>query len=378
MQEDMIEIFRKMGNQVILTTYICKNYEEDQEFESNLLEDLENTIYDFVFSFNYFPIISQVCEIKKIKYLSWIFDSPHLNVFSNTAANPCNVIFHFDRCFCNLMKEKGLTNIYHLPLAANVNRLDSICCTSYEKEQYKSSASFVGRLYDKKNFYDQINYLPDYLKGYFSGIMQSQLLIYGYNFLPEVLPDEIMSELTKYVKLSLAKTCSFDERLVFSNLFLSQKVTSMERIQMIHMLSKVMETNLYSDYIGNDLPFVEHMGGVDSYSTAPKVFRNSSINLNISLRSIITGIPLRVFEILGAGGFLITNYQQEFNDYFVPGEDIVIYENAHDLICKAKYYLEHESERLSIATSAHEKMKKYHTFEHRIQTMFEIAGIRGF
>ena len=34
----------------------------------------------------------------------------------------------------------------------------------------------------------------------------------------------------------------------------------------------------------------------------PEVFRKSKINLNITLRSIISGISLRVYDILGAGG----------------------------------------------------------------------------
>ena len=57
-------------------------------------------------------------------------------------------------------------------------------------------------------------------------------------------------------------------------------------------------------------------GGVDTLKEMPKVFRQSKINLNLSTRSIKTGIPQRVWDILGAGGFLITNYQNELNKYF--------------------------------------------------------------
>ena len=51
----------------------------------------------------------------------------------------------------------------------------------------------------------------------------------------------------------------------------------------------------------------------------PLVFQNSKINLNITLRSIKNGIPLRAIDIMGAGGFLLTNYQNDFGLHFTDG-----------------------------------------------------------
>ena len=53
------------------------------------------------------------------------------------------------------------------------------------------------------------------------------------------------------------------------------------------------------------------MGYADYYEQMPKIFRLSDVNLNISLRTIQTGIPLRVLDVLACGGFLISNYQEE-------------------------------------------------------------------
>ena len=58
-----------------------------------------------------------------------------------------------------------------------------------------------------------------------------------------------------------------------------------------------------------ELPNVINMGSVDYYDMMPYVFKCSDINLNITLRSIKTGIPLRAMDIMGAGGFLMSNYQ---------------------------------------------------------------------
>jgi spore maturation protein CgeB len=82
-----------------------------------------------------------------------------------------------------------------------------------------------------------------------------------------------------------------------------------------------------------------------------------------------SGIPLRVFDVLGCGGFLITNYQHEIAECFENGRELVIYEDIPDLIVKVNYYLTHENERLRIARNGYEKVKSEYTFEKRMKSI---------
>lgn len=103
----------------------------------------------------------------------------------------------------------------------------------------------------------------------------------------------------------------------------------------------------------------------------PLVFKYSKINLNITLRSIRNGIPLRAMDIMGAGGFLLTNYQNDFSMHFVDGEDYVSYSDREDMLNKIKYYLEHEDERKMIAENGCRKVREEHTYTQRLS---EIIG----
>ena len=116
-------------------------------------------------------------------------------------------------------------------------------------------------------------------------------------------------------------------------------------------------------------------GSAASFKEACYIFRYSRINLNITLRSIRTGIPLRAFEIIGSGGFLLTNYQEDFLDYFEPGVDYVYYVSYDDLLEKIEYYLTHEEERAQIARNGYEKVKKYHTYKNRFDEMVKIMKL---
>ena len=104
----------------------------------------------------------------------------------------------------------------------------------------------------------------------------------------------------------------------------------------------------------------------------PVMFANSAINLNVTLRNIRTGIPLRALDIMGAGGFLLTNYCPELNEYMTEGKDFVSYIDAGDCCEKAVYYIEHEAERKKIAANGHDRILDMFTYEHQIKKMFDV------
>lgn len=69
----------------------------------------------------------------------------------------------------------------------------------------------------------------------------------------------------------------------------------------------------------------------------------------------------------------MSNYQEDFYDFFVPGEDMVMYESIDDLSHKCNYYLTHESERADIARRGYEKIAEHHTYDVRFKEMFDIV-----
>ena len=63
------------------------------------------------------------------------------------------------------------------------------------------------------------------------------------------------------------------------------------------------------------LPNVNVRGGADSNNMMPQIIKCSKINLNMTNYPIKTGLPLRIFDLMGAGGFVISNYQAEIPEY---------------------------------------------------------------
>lgn len=104
---------------------------------------------------------------------------------------------------------------------------------------------------------------------------------------------------------------------------LACETTGRERYTALALLSNHFKVDLYSTDKENSLPNINFRGYADYYAQMPQIFYGSKINLNISLKTIRTGISIRVIDILGCNGFVITNYQEEIAEYFKVCEECV-------------------------------------------------------
>ena len=93
------------------------------------------------------------------------------------------------------------------------------------------------------------------------------------------------------------------------------------------------------------------------------------INLNISLKGVEGGTPQRVIDIMGAGGFVLTNYCEETAALFKEDKEIVMFKTPEELFEKVEYYLQHNEEREQIAKAGHDKVLECHTYEKKLEKL---------
>lgn len=378
--EDMKEAFRAEGHSLVCFPFSNRDGRADTQIETELSGVLRKETPDAVFSFNYFPVISQACKKEAVPYLSWIYDSPYVMLYSYTAINPCNVIYVFDKELYMEFHNAGIHTVHYLPMAANTARLDAMCPAGTDCQTADTISgqprfpmpydiSFVGSLYtEQHNFYDRMTNLPEYAKGYLEALMEAQMKVQGYNFIQESL-SPIMDDLYKALPMDPNPDGVESREYLYAQYMINRKITGLERTRLLTAVAKHHTLDLFTHDTNITMANLRNHGTVDYYHQMPLVFKQSRINLNISLRSIKSGIPLRAFDIMGSGGFLLSNFQADFLDDFVPGEDFVYYESEEDLLRKIDYYLHHEEERACIARNGHDKVAAGHTFRHRVWEM---------
>lgn len=370
---DIEQTFLLLGHTVDNIEQELGSYDVSPEFERIIEAKIREDHYDMVFTVNYFALISNVCQRLQVKYVSWTCDNPLISMYHESVFNDCNYIFTFDKTNYMEFKGMGVEHIWYLPLAVDVNRMDTVMGDRPGLAKYQGDVAFVGSLYER-NSYDRLkNRLPEYLRGYFDAVMEAQLNISGANIVEPMLTADILEQLQEYFQLEKSEGSFSDLGLIFQTTVLGFKIAEIERRRALIELSKYYRVNVYSNSNVSDMLRIQYCGSVDYWSEMPKVFHASRINLNFTIPNIKSGIPLRVWDVLGSGGFLLTNYQAELPYYFEEGKDLVCFDGIDDLREKVGYYLSHEEERQEIAWNGYEKVKEKHSYIERIQTLLALV-----
>ncbi len=375
-EPDVIQAFQELGLTVLEETTEMTSKRLSSADRLQLVEPvLQTEQLLFVFSINFYPVLAEICHIYKTRYLCWTVDSPVPELFSESIRHDTNHIFLFDQAQYRYFAPFNPGHIHYLPLASCTRRFDQVtgAVSAAERRAYSADISFVGSLYNEKNPVRQLQKLPDYARGYIDALVEASLKVYGYN----PIEDAVTEDLARIVRdcsadfFTLERTVTDPDRYITAHSYIGMQAAESERIRTLNTLARHFRIDLYTRSDTRALQNVHVHGGVKTLTEMPKVFHLSKINLNMTIKPIQTGLPLRIFDILGCGGFLMTNYQAELPEYFEIGVDLEAYSSLDELADKCAYYLAHEDERRQIAQNGYRRVCGQHTYPHRMKAMIE-------
>ena len=354
---------------------------EEMECDPNIKLDIEyqtiekyinNTKPDYIISFLFIPVVSDAAQQYGIPYISWTYDSPLVALFNESIKNDVNYAFIFDKAETEHIKALGNIKAYHMPLGINMSRVSALNVTEEDIKEYTCDISFIGRMYEN-NIYNDTIHLFDLqtqteLKTYLLANMHNWSKSKAWPTLSEHAIKNILSVFPNTVAPAFWSMTEF-----LAQSLLPRKLAEVERITMLNEIASKHKLDLYTDSNLNNLINVNCHDGVSYETTMNKIFYCSKINLNITLPSIETGIPLRIFDIMGCGGFVLSNYQEEMDELFKIGYDIEAFKNKEELFDKLNFYLTHENERLRISLNGYKSARDKHTIQHRLDEMLKIV-----
>lgn len=359
----------KMGYEVACYSKTLEDVESSEEERKTFETFIKEQKVIFVMSHIFGSSIAKITNRLTVKYAVWCMDSPdYLAWTSETALDNC-YMFYFDHREYELKKKLGFTNVYYMPLAADVIWSGRLTITDEEIKKYSCDISFVGGLYTRNVYDDILERFPVDMQETFTELMEQSAFMWDGQDRLHMSPE---------LALAVRKLCPdvFDspympDEYLLRTYLLGRKLTHVERTLLMELLAQKYDIHLYTRNTEHVPEGVTRFHEIDS-DEALKVFRSSKINLNITLRSIASGVPLRVFDVMSVGGFVLTNWQEEIPELFVEDEEIVTYKTPEELIDKVDYYLRHENERNRIGMNGYQKIRAQHTYEHRLAKIISI------
>lgn len=349
-------------------------YQMNEKMIDLLNVSYEQNEFDVVFSMGFDISIAEFCDQKHIQYLSWVCESPNLELFHKNAKYQGNKIFIYDKEILKTFQNVGLTNVNYLPLGVNLRRLQRIKKSVTSHGMVKQPLTYVGNFHvAEANDYKALSQAMDpYVTGYLEAMIQAQRNVPKHNIIEAAISDKVIQMMKERIPCGNEVDSSVSAAYIYLNYFLYPRITMMERLQALLLLSKQVSVGVCTKdsslKIGNCINF----GYADYENEVPAVICNSKINLNLTSRTSPSGISQHLLNVMGCGEFLITDYRQEIAEIFEPGKEIVIYDCNEELTDKVTFYLKHDQERERIASNAYQTIEKSYDYVTRLKSIFEI------
>ncbi|WP_022773642.1 CgeB family protein [Butyrivibrio sp. AE2015] len=352
-------------------TYLFKGKDvySNEEFASLFEQRFAEQQYDLVFSTNFYPIIATVCHEHQVPYIAWTYDTP-MNVL------PCeqmqydtNFIFLFDRIEVQKYKRLGYDRFWHMPLGVNTVKYEKVSA----QQKFSSNISFMGKLYKSSIGLIKTGLSGDLLQ-YIDKLVDTQSKILDKYIVDELITEPIIESInSEYRSIGYDLTVN-KEQLSYA---ITEYVTYLDRISLLEVMGRRYDVHLYTYEAGETekrlLKDVHIHGPLDYTSEMPALFKSSKINLNWSLRAAQSAIPLRALDILGCGGFLLSNAQPELEECFENGKEVVLFHSIDEAVDLAGYYLQHDEERQQIAAAGLKKVQNDFKYTDRLKKMISVA-----
>ncbi len=372
---DIPRVLDELGYQVYTADIGTRATGFREDDSKKIVYAIEEFDIEYVTSYDFSESIAHACMDKNVPYIAWVYDAPQKELYTSYALYPCNYIFVFDKMQLKRMQDVGISNVFFMPLAIHGEKI--------KRELTMKSASnlcdvaFVGSTYYMDSTEKIVALAQERIRNEINACMDKCFMKWGEGHeLHGTMSEECAVFFDGLGKMPIAERYPYiTKEFYYEAAVLSRMIAYRERIHILNILAEKYDVRFYTfDKHTEDIsrkvkicPGIKYDAGISC------VYRDAKININNTLHCIETGACQRIFEVMAAGGFLISNYQKELEELFVPGKEIVLYHNEEELLELVEYYLTHEEERKAIARNGQRKVLAHHTLHTRFQRVMEIV-----
>lgn len=343
-----------------------------------LEREIQKQHADVAITFDFCPALSDACRESGIKYAAWIYDAPQKALYEHAIRNDCNYIFSFDKYQIKETIKSGAKHVYHLPLAGNVLKSRTISITPEDKQRFSCEVSFIGNLYTDHIYGNAEAAMSEATKKEYNAIIEDAYNKWdGVNRINDRLSDAALNELRTLDKDIFSDEFVMDFDEFFGARLIARYLAHKERIEMLKLLAKY-DLKFFTSEKNITIPNVKIYPGLRHDDELMKAYALSKININTTLHSITSGIPLRVFEIMSMGGFVLSNYQPEIEEFFEIGKELEVYHSLEEMDDKVRFYLSNDRLRQNIALKGQRAVERRFSYEIQVSKIMDIVlGDKG-
>lgn len=353
--------------------------------QNNFVEQLLSAVLefrpDFVFTINHLGVdregvLTDLLERLRLPLASWFVDNPHLILYLySRLVSDWTAIFTWDADNVPSLSELGFSHVSYLPLGVDVTRFhppggDGNILPGLPAK-WNGDLSFVGNsMLHKVRERLKKSRLPARLATTYSTVAanfvesdERSIRVFIAQSHPELLP-------------AFDALATAEDRLNYETL-LTWEATLQYRLACIEAVLPttplVVGDSGWHELLRNESSWHYHKE-MNYYQDLPHFYPCARINFNCTSRQMKGAVNQRVFDVPATGAFLLSDYQEQAENLFEPGREIICYRSPEEALELAREYLDRPGDREAVAGAARSRILREHTYDHRLQTL--IAAMR--
>lgn len=316
-----------------------------------------------------------------IELLTWEIDPFTHRPSAPQAPSSHARIFSYREQLATDLRSLGFENVEYLPLAADTRLRQPGPLSESEHEHYSAPISFVGSsmlanagAHIQQFCADLGRYSVD------TGNVQNvqsvleELLAEQRSLPDQWIVDDALERLAPgFTEWSRRVICERDPAALVGELVASER-----RLTMVASMAD-LGIQVWGDSGWSQLEAssANYRGPAKHGHDLTRIYRASTINLDIGRLYQNDIVTMRVFDILACGGFALVEHTAALEELFEVGVELESYRDRAECREKVRHYLAHPEEARAIAERGLAAVRERHSFELRVRHMlasFEGAG----
>ncbi|MFQ5513220.1 MAG: glycosyltransferase [Myxococcota bacterium] len=333
---------------------------------------------ELVVSVGYLHGLAEFCQEQGRRLLCWEVETPTDRVAAPHVPTESTYLFSYRRAQLPVYQALGFRHVEHLPIGADTQAYAPVSLSSAERLRYGVPIAVVPTRGASSAAAHRRRFLELFCGWHPKGeaalseyervldeILEAQCLDPKRHRIPELVLDRFGSFVRELRERGLR-----DDPIAL--------LTEVANIAKLHShLASLGRLGLHvwgeESWRALEAHGVRWRSEVRSLRERRCIFHAAAINVEIAGIDP-SDVPLRVFEVLACGGFLIAERTDDLEELFRPGVELESFTSLEELQDKARYYLEHAERARAIAARGLEAVRARHSLDARLRQMLDRLG----
>ena len=328
-------------------------------------------------SVNYTEGLAEACVQHGLPLVCWEIDpaTSFLRPLQPPARGSAKAaVFTYRPANVAAFRAAGFGQVQHLPLAANVVRRQPLALTTAEQARYQSPVSFVGasmvdnaQVFAARFVAHHRRLRPHAPAGAAEALMHVVLDAQGQDIRRWLIP-ALLDQADPRLRADARAAALDDPAMLLGEIAAAEK-----RLRCVGALAPLGIT-AWGDPGWSRLDGVRYAGYAGHFHELGRIYCASAVNIDVGRLYQPDIVPMRIFDILAHGGFVIAEHVEGIGSLFAPGE-LVTWQSLPELYDKTAHYLKHPAEARAIARRGMQRVRADHTIRGRLAQMMSAVGL---